>query len=305
MIRRPLHRRPRIGIALGSGSARGWAHIGVLRGLEELGIVPDVVCGSSIGSLVGGAYVSGRLDAFEDWIRSLDWKGILRYLDIRLLAGGGFIEGKRLMDFLRDHIGDVEIEELSRPFATLATDLATGREVWLRDGSLLEAVRASIALPGFFTPVRRGDAWMVDGGLVNPVPVSLCRALGAEVVIAVNLNGDIVGRHIARYTAEREEKREGALRHVEATLLERLSNGFANLLPTPQGPGIFEVMAASINIMQDRITRSRMAGDPPDVLLAPRLAQIALMDYDRSSETIEAGYHCVLRHREFLEPLVR
>lgn len=284
-----------IGLALGSGSARGWAHIGVIRELSEHGIRPDIICGTSIGALVGALYACDHIDMLEDWVLQLDRKVVLRYLDIKLLMGGGFVEGRRLIDFFHERIGDVSIKDLPRRFAAVATDLVTGHEVWLRDGLLLDTVRASFALPGIFTPVKLDDRWLVDGGLVNPVPVSLCRAMGAEVVIAVNLNGKIVGKH--RRKRIRSVNRDMKM-SAEATLLERLSgelkyraNSFVSqLFDSNIGtPGLFEVLSSSINIMQDRITRSRMAGDPPDVVIAPQLAHIGLLEFDRAKEVIEEG----------------
>jgi NTE family protein len=172
-----------IGIALGSGSARGWGHIGVLRALKEEGIEPDIVCGTSVGALVGAAYVSGKLNMLEKWVLSLNTRKIIGYLDLRLVVGGGIIQGKRLIDFLRQYIGDESIEDLPKIFAAVATNLNTGHEIWFSHGSLLDAVRASIALPGIFTPVKLNNHWLVDGGLVNPVPVSVCRAMGAQIDI--------------------------------------------------------------------------------------------------------------------------
>ncbi|HVC11809.1 MAG TPA: patatin-like phospholipase family protein, partial [Burkholderiales bacterium] len=185
--------RPRIGLVLGSGSARGWAHVGVIRALEEAGIRPDLVCGTSIGALVGAAYAAGELDRFEQWVLGMGFKDVLALMDVRL--GGGMLKGERLMEFLRRNFVDRPIEELPMPFAAVATALQTGAEVWLRSGSTVEAVRASIALPALFTPVVQEGRILVDGGLVNPVPVSLARAMGAEIVIAVDLSSDIVGRY--------------------------------------------------------------------------------------------------------------
>ncbi|MBU4499706.1 MAG: patatin-like phospholipase family protein, partial [Gammaproteobacteria bacterium] len=185
---------PRIGLALGGGSARGWAHIGVIRALKDAGIEPDIVCGTSIGALVGAAYVGGELDRLEDWVRSLRPQTVVSFLDFSL--NGGLIKGDKLIDFFRSHFVDREICDLARPFGAVATDLRRGREVWLRDGRVTDAVRASIALPGLFTPVLRDGNWLVDGGLVNPVPVSLCRAMDADIVIAVDLNADLLGRHL-------------------------------------------------------------------------------------------------------------
>jgi NTE family protein len=180
----------RIGLALGSGAARGWAHIGVIRELERNAIVPDVVCGTSIGSLIGAAMASGELERLEKWVRSLKWQKVISYFDLTM--SGGLIKGEKLFAFFRENFRDRDIEDLDTPFGAIATELASGREIWLREGSLFEAVRASISLPGLFTPVERDDQLLVDGGLVNPIPVSMCRALGADVVIAVDLNADLL-----------------------------------------------------------------------------------------------------------------
>src|SRR5690606_29185151 len=192
-------RKPRIGLALGSGSARGWAHIGVIHALARVGIRPDIVCGTSIGALVGAAYAVGELDRFEQWVIGLGIKDVVAFMDFRL--NGGMLKGERLMDFFRRNFIDYPIEDLNLPFGAVATALHTGNEVWLRNGSSIDAVRASLALPGLFSPVWHDGQLLVDGGLVNPVPVSLARAMGAEIVIAVDLNSDILGRHTNRTTA--------------------------------------------------------------------------------------------------------
>lgn len=312
---RDTNDRPRIGLALGSGSARGWAHIGVLRELEAQGIRPDVISGSSMGALVGAHYVCDSLDLIEDFALRLDRREILRYVDLKLVAGGGFVEGKRLMSYFDERIGAKQIESLSKTFAVVATDLANGQEVWFREGPLWPAVRASIALPGIFTPSKVGERWLVDGGLVNPVPISLCRAMGAEAVIAVNLNGGIVGKHLRRSEpksdkTDTDSKQEAS---TEATLLERFSGELrvrANALKAsmldsePDTPGLFDVVASSLNIMQDRITRSRMAGDPAEVILAPHLAHIGLLELDRADEAIEAGRETVRLARPALDRLL-
>ena len=294
--------KTKIGLALGSGSARGWSHIGVIRALEEQGIRPDVIAGCSIGSLVGAAYASGQLDVLEQWLSTLNFFDIVRLLDVRM--SGGLIEGDSLMDSFRDKIAQLNIEELPLPFAAVATDLNSGREVWLQSGSLPDAVRASIALPGLFLPVELDHRWLVDGGLTNPVPVSLCRAMGAEVIIAVNLNSDIVGKHLrTKKTAPKENSRDlfaqmlamvndGLKESIKESRLSQWLNGTDS---AQQAPGLFEVMASAINIMQDRITKSRMAGDPPDVLISPRLANMGLLEFDRAAEAIAEGRDSVRR----------
>jgi NTE family protein len=188
-------KKPRIALVLGSGAARGWAHIGVIHELQAMGVRPDLVVGASVGAVVGGALASGNLQRFEEWVSGLSRVDIIRLLDAKM-TGGGFLQGRALMGAIQQRIGDPKIEDLGMPYACVATELGTGREVWLREGSLLEACRASIALPGMFAPSRYdGDRLLVDGGLVNPVPVSLARAMGGDIVIAVNLNGDLIGRH--------------------------------------------------------------------------------------------------------------
>ncbi len=311
---------PRIGIALGSGSARGWAHIGVLEALAGMGIRPGIVSGASIGAFVGAAYANHQLSDLADWVRQLTWRGILSVMDLSLLEGG-LLKGAELMQVARAHMGTTDIEALPLAFGAVATELRTGREVWLRKGPVLEAVRASIALPGLFSPVEREGRWLVDGGLVDPVPVSLCRALGAEVVIAVNLNGDIVGKRDRRRALAAERRRprngDGPREEEEATLWGRLSEQLANNLSaqrdvlmervlgrTRNFPRMFEVMADAINIMQDRITKSRMAGDPPEVLLTPRLAWLGLMEFDRAAEAIAEGRAAVERMRPILEEMM-
>lgn len=296
--------KPVIGLALGSGSARGWAHIGVLRALEQAKIRPDLICGSSIGALVGAAYAVGELDRFEHWILGLGIKDVLSFMDFNL--SGGMLKGERLMDFFRRNIVDRPIEELGLPFGAVATALHSGAEVWLRSGSTADAVRASIALPGLFTPVRRDGSLLVDGGLVNPVPVSLARAMGADIVIAVDLNTDILGRHLkqdvlAPVQAKAEADEPGDWMH-------RLQENIGSLLPEstaprPRLPSVLDVITSSINIMQVRITRSRMAGEPPEALVAPRLAHLGLLDFYRAREAIDAGQRATEASLPYLREL--
>ena len=286
-------RKPRVGLALGSGSARGWAHVGVIRALERAGIRPDLVCGTSIGAMVGAAYAAGELERFEQWLLGLGVRDVLSFLDVRM--SGGMIKGERLMEFFRLNFIDRPIEDLPMPFAAVATELDTGAEVWLREGSTVAALRASIALPALFTPVLRDGHLLVDGALVNPVPVSLARAMGADIVIAVDLSSDIVSR---RSRAEPEPK---AAAEVSAWR-RKLQEGISTLRPArarsdeedaPKLPSILDVITTSLNIMQTRISRSRMAGEPPDAIVVPRLAHLGLLDYHRAKEAIEEGERAV------------
>ncbi len=283
--------KPKIGLVLGAGSARGWAHIGVIRALQEAGIEPDIVCGTSIGSLVGAAYAAGELDELETWVSSLTWKTVVGLLDFTITAG--LIKGIRLIDFFRSNFSDVEIEELAIPFGAVATELATGREIWLREGKVLDAVRASIALPGLFTPVIREGRVIVDGALVNPVPVSLARAMGADIVIAVDLSSDLMGRRLRKpVPVARPAAKPGKIASHLSSMLAKLQIGAKEKKAeeaAPSIPSMIDVMATSINIMQERITRSRLAGEPADVMIQPRLGQMALMDFHRAAPAINEG----------------
>jgi NTE family protein len=284
--------RPRVGLALGSGSARGWAHIGVIRALEKAGVRPDIVCGTSIGALVGAAYAAGELDRLENWVLRLGVGDVVGFIDVTL--SGGVVKGDRLMEFFRRNYQDRPIDELGMPFATVATALTTGAEVWLRHGSTLDAVRASIALPGLFTPLRWEGALLVDGGLVNPVPVSLARAMGADIVIAVDLGSDILGR---RFRADLQPR---APARPVPDWMHRLQENLGALAPgkspdAPAMPSMFDVLSACMDIVQVRIARSRMAGEPPDVVVAPRLARLRLLDFHRAKEAIEEGHRAVER----------
>jgi NTE family protein len=286
-------RRPVIGLALGGGAARGFAHIGILKALLANGIVPNVVVGTSIGAVVGGAYASGHLDTLEDWARSFRGvRNILGYLDIRL-NGSGLLGGEKLASRLEGSIGQTLIEDLPLKFATVATEIRTGHEIWLTRGRMVDAMRASYALPGIFSPVLIGDRWLVDGALVNPVPVSAARALGAEIVIAANLSSDIFTHSTTIYS-------HGAVPEpavAEDTATKRRFPKFFSPERTVKReffgsggrPGISSVMVDAFNIMQDRITRARLAGDPPDMLITPRVGQIGWFDFHRADDLIAFG----------------
>ncbi len=291
--------RPRIGLALGSGVARGWAHLGVIRALKRHGIEPDVIVGTSIGAVVGGIHLAGQADALEAWAKSLSKVRMISYLDFRV-RNGGMIGGRHLVDAMRDHIGDIKIEDLGIPFVAIATDLVTGHEVWLREGDLVDAMRTSFSLPGVFEPMQHDNRWLVDGALVNPVPVSVCHALGAQMTIAVNLNADMIGK----------ERRAGAAVPTVAgfDLLNELKENDEVAKPSrigtlarrifrrePSHPSMFGVMISSLGIVQDRISRSRLAGEPPDVHITPRLGAYGLFEFDRADEIIAEGEAAVER----------
>ncbi|WP_375789281.1 patatin-like phospholipase family protein [Bradyrhizobium sp. Pha-3] len=300
-------RRPVIGLALGGGAARGFAHIGIIKTLLAHGIVPNVVVGTSIGSVVGGAYAAGHIDKLEQWARSLQPRSVLGYLDIRL-NGSGLIGGTKLAAEIEAALGQVMIEDLAVKFASVATEVRTGHEIWLTQGRVVDAMRASYALPGIFAPVLIGDRWLVDGALVNPVPVSAARALGAEIVIAANLSSDVFAHSTTIYnhgpsaapevtvavTAEAEiepeppKRRFGRFFSAERTVKREFFGSASR-------PGISSVMVDAFNIMQDRITRARLAGDPPDMLISPRVGQIGWFDFHRADDLIAHGIRAAER----------
>ena len=297
----------KIGLALGGGAARGWAHIGVLKALHNAGIKPDIIAGTSIGAVVGGCYSSGHLDDLEAFARELTPRRIFGYLDLNL-AGTGLINGQRLCERLDRHLGDQRIEDLPQRFTAVATEIGTGHEHWLSRGRLVDAVRASYALPGIFKPVRINGRWLFDGALVNPIPVSVCRALGARYVIAVNLNFDVLGRGSivpqinmagdpldiddTELVVEQVPEKKG----VRALLQRQILGG------RDGAPGISTVMVDAFNIVQDRIARSRLAGDPPDAMISPRLQDVGLFDFHRADDLIDRGARAVTRQ---LDDIIR
>jgi NTE family protein len=305
-------RRPVIGLALGGGAARGFAHIGIVKTLVARGIVPNIVVGTSIGAVVGGAYAAGHLDTLEDWARSLQPRNIFGYLDIRL-NGSGLIGGAKLAAQLEAAMGATLIEDLPIKFATVATEVRTGHEIWLTHGRMVDAMRASYALPGIFSPVMVGDRWLVDGALVNPVPVSTARAFGAEIVIAANLSSDVFAHSTTVYA-------HGPSAEVAVTpeaLIEPVApkRGFSRLFSPERTmkreffggggrPGISTVMVDAFNIMQDRITRARLAGDPPDLLISPRVGQIGWFDFHRADDLIAHGARAAERAIESIQEAI-
>jgi NTE family protein len=307
-------RRPVIGLALGGGAARGFSHIGIVRTLIAHGIVPDVVVGTSIGAVVGGAYATGHLDTLEEWARSLQPRNILGYLDIRL-NGSGLIGGDKLAAQLEAAMGQTLIEDLPLKFAAVATEVRTGHEIWLTHGRMVDAMRASYALPGIFSPVLVGDRWLVDGALVNPVPVSAARAFGAEIVIAANLSSDVFAHSTTIYSHGPSPEATVAIAPEAAIEPAPPKRGFGKFFSPERTvkreffggggrPGISTVMVDAFNIMQDRITRARLAGDPPDLLISPRVGQIGWFDFHRADDLIAHGARAAERAIESIQEAI-
>jgi NTE family protein len=328
----------KIGLALGSGAARGWAHIGVIQALEEMGIEIDIVSGCSIGSYVGASYASGKLPELAEWVESLTEWQVFALMGVGFHKGG-LVSGLKVFKALQDNFSLETFEELNKPFAAVATDLYSGREVNFMSGSVIEAVKASCAIPGLFPPLLFDNRWLVDGGVVNPVPVNMCRMLGADIVIAVNLSADfrpqsLVNNQIDHGNNQKKTsdffkrsqqqiqqwfKKSGDTPPVssEKDLLaneEFLTEECLEILepasiesqqpeyvPTeehvvvPPAPSIINAMTGSLDILSARVTRSRLAGDPPDILIEPQLRDFGMMEFYRATELIEHGRASVKR----------
>jgi NTE family protein len=304
-------KRPSIGLVLGGGAARGFAHIGVIRTLIAKGYTPDIIAGTSMGAVVGGCYAAGKLDDIEAWGRSLTRRTLLSYLDFSL-SGLGLLGGGRITEKLIEALGETTIEDLPVRFAAIATETGTGHEIWVTRGRLTEALKASYALPGIFPAVQIGERWLMDGALVNPVPVSAARALGARVVIAVNVNTDLFGRGTTIQDGLAGAKDKDDEVPLEAEVASRgLLGRFGlekvaarRLLGTPNRPGLTSVMVDAFNIMQDRITRARLAGDPPDILVSPRVGRIGLFDFHKAEDAIALGAEAAERALEHVDEVV-
>jgi NTE family protein len=293
--------RDKIGLALGGGAARGWAHIGVLKALAKFGLKPSVIAGTSIGAVVGGCHAAGKLDLLEDFVTQLTPRSVLRFLDLDL-SGGGLMSGARLRRTLDKELEGVMIEGLTETFVAVATEIGTGREIWLTKGPLVNAIRASYALPGIFRPIQINGRWLMDGAFVNPVPVAVCRAMGANLVIAVNLHHVGVSR-TALVPLEATAMESKAIEvipepPVKKTLIPILRNWRHQVFNKGNGnsaPGISRVLLEAFNVTQDRIARARLAGDPPDVIITPRLGAMGLFDFHKSKMAIAEGYEATMR----------
>jgi NTE family protein len=289
-------RSTKIGVVLGAGAARGWAHIGALHELDTLGVRPDVIVGSSIGTLVGGCYAAGKLDMLEAFARSLTRRRVFGLIDFSF-AGGGLMGGERLRARLEAELGGVRIEDLPVRFAGVATEIGGGHEIWLRRGMLTEAIRASYALPGVFEPVRVDGRWLFDGAIVNPVPVSVARALGAERVIAFNISSDNVGRGTAIQDPFGRLESPAAIEEAASDAGGVIARWWRGSRPSSEtdaaAPGLMTVMVNAFDILQDRIMRSRLAGDPPDALVQLKVGKIGMFEFHRAEELIALGREAV------------
>jgi len=290
----------KIGLALGSGAARGWAHIGIIEALEELGIEISAISGCSIGSYVGASYCAGNLAELKSWVLNFSEWQIATLMGVSIQKGG-LVTGEKVFTKLKEEFVTPNIEDLSLPFSAVATDMRRGQEVVFTEGSTVDAIRASCSIPAIFPPHRYQDRWLLDGAIVNPVPVSLCRRLGVDVVIAVNLGSDFNPVETEVHN-QQQKNNEDKFNQFMGQSIESFSQWwdtkFSSEDKEPKPPGIFNCMSSALDIMQDRVTRSRLAGEPPDILLSPKLGHIGIMEFHRAEEAIEIGRACVDRMAE-------
>ncbi|MBT3228696.1 MAG: patatin family protein [Candidatus Marinimicrobia bacterium] len=294
---------PKIGLVLGSGASRGWAHIGVIEALEKHGVEVGLITGASAGSFIGAAYAGGGLDQVKKFALDMDWKAVLSYLDLAF-PRSGFIEGQKVAELIELFTRVDQFEDLRIPMIMVATNMFTGKEVRLSQGSITHALRASMAVPGLLTPKFINNEWLVDGGVVNPLPIDVCRDAGADIVIAVDINSERIAKRNhppkdqdwVKNSEKIEKKRLEVIKSwtdrfgpTGKTLGTKIDQWFSREAPSPH---IFEVLGSSINIMQKKIEEMNLLTHEPDILLAPRLGDMSFFDFDHAERAINEGFKC-------------
>lgn len=301
--------RKTVGLVLGAGASKGWAHIGIIEALVEANIPIDFIAGSSVGAYVGAIYAGGGLDRLKEFLLKMDGKKIFSYVDVAISRSGLLNGTKRVNELFSMHTDAVTFADLSIPLVMVATDIERGRKVILKDGPIIDALRATMSYPGLFSPVMVDGKWLIDGAVVDPVPVGIARAMGADVIIAVDLNARIVSHHrgglsseknkkdgslFVRQTSKEELKRHPIINKISAYLgnIENLFKDKNNSLQqeVASTPEIIETVMAAIGIMEERITRMNLTVDRPDILIQPRLGEMKMMNFDQVAHAIEEGY---------------
>ena len=294
-------RKTTVGLALGGGVARGWAHIGAIKALMEANIEIDIISGTSIGALVGGYYVTGNIDSLEKWALTLNKNKIVNYLDIQW-GGTSIIKGQRLSRTLKSHFRNINIEDISQKFIAVSCDLETGEEIWLQSGSILKAIQASYALPGIFEPVKINGKYMIDGALANPVPVAACRSLGANFVVGIGLNdygGSAISSNnvLSNSITIKKRKRKFIEKLTQKIYNFRpekiLMDTFFKKNPKNKKPKLGMVMIDALDITMDRLARNCLAKNPADIYITPNISHIGMLEFTKAEELINLGYEAV------------
>lgn len=276
-----------ISLVLGSGGARGLAHIGAIRWLEENNYEIKSITGCSIGSLIGGVYAAGKLDQLEEWMRTITTLDIANLLDFSW-GSGGIFKGEKIINTLVGFLEDIQIEDLSIPFTAVATDITTEKEVWLNSGSLFDAIRASVSLPLFFTPVKYKNSILIDGGVLNPVPIAPTFNDDTDLTIAVNLGGKLLKEKEAVHNELNKSTVDGSFQESVLGFMQSFLK--KDKEPMEKRWGMYEVANMAFDTMQSSIARSKIASYPPDVEIEIARNACGTLEFERAEEMIALGY---------------
>lgn len=288
-----------VSLVLGSGGARGYSHIGVIEELERRGYEIVCVAGSSMGALVGGVYAAGRLQEYRQWVTGLSWVSVFKLMDLTL-RGEGTIRGERLLKRLREILGNPLIEELAIPYTAVATDLTHQKEVWFQNGSLLDAIRASIAVPGFFTPVIEEERMLVDGGVLNPIPIIPTVAAHADLIIAVDLNSDVKMPQVSLPDTQ-YLNRSGFSDEWHLDGSPQVESEAEEVPALNRAAGRIDVLLNAVEVMQESLGKYKVAGYPPDMLVGIPKDACRFYEFHRAAEMIELGREITRKQMEKLE----
>lgn len=287
MNKKSTKEKQSVSLVLGSGGARGLAHIGVIKWLEENNYDVQSIAGCSIGAMVGGVYAAGKLPDLEEWMCSITKMDMANLLDISW-GSGGIFKGDKVIDTLKDLIGDTQIENLDIPFTAVAADMITQKEVWINKGSVFDAIRASISLPLFFTPVKRKGKLLIDGGVLNPVPIAPTFNDQTDLTIAVNLGGPLLKKNETKSDPKDEEKNGwGKFQQNIKDFIDKYSDSDES---KEKDWSMYEVADRAFDTMQSSIARMKIATYPPDVEIKIARNACGTLDFDRASHMIDLGY---------------
>jgi len=277
-----------ISLVLGSGGARGYAHIGVIEALLERGYEIRSISGSSMGALIGALYACGKLEVFKEWILALDLLDVAKLVDFSF-TGTGIIQGDKVFAVIEEMIGDVMIEDLPISFTAVATDLIKQKEVWIQKGRLIDAIRASIAIPTVFTPKKIGERYLIDGGVLNPLPIAPTVSDDTDSTIAVNLSAKVT-KDYKLHIPKREREKENGIQEIFFDMAQKAEQLFSREKKSTYGEmGMFDIMGRTIDIMQNAVLDCKMAGYSPDIIIGIPNNACGFYEFNKAYEMIELG----------------
>ena len=277
-----------VSLVLGSGGARGYAHIGVIEELLAHGYEIKSISGSSMGALIGALYACGKLEAYKEWVLGLDLIDVVKLVDFSF-TGTGMIQGDKVFAVIEEMIGDVMIEDLSITFTAVATALIKQKEVWIQKGSLVDAIRASIAIPTVFTPKKIGDRYLIDGGVLNPLPIAPTVSDDTDITIAVSLSAN-VANHYKIHIPKREREKENGMQEIFFETAQKTKELFSREKKrTFDEMGMFDIVGRTIDIMQNAVMECKMAGYAPDIIIGIPNDACGFYEFNKAYEIIELG----------------